>query len=104
MNEMQWLLAENVSTGALIGLLVGVLVRFATKAIQMLLIAQFLLLKWLETRNIVMVDWDRLSMGLIQSQEVLVGQATNLVDTLMEMGVFGASLAAGFYIGQRLAK
>ena len=104
MNEMQWLLAENVSTGALIGLLVGVLVRFATKAIQMLLIAQFLLLKWLETRNIVMVDWDRLSMGLIQSQEVLVGQARNLVDTLMEMGVFGASLAAGFYIGQRLAK
>lgn len=104
MDEWQWLLTENVTTGAIIGFLVGALVRLATKAVQFLLIAQFLILKLLEARGIVMVDWDRLTMGVVETQEIVVGQASNLVDTMMEMGVFGASLAVGFYIGQRLAK
>lgn len=104
MDDVQWLLAENITTGAVIGFIVGLLVRFASKTIQFVLFAQFLLLKWLEARNIVIVDWERLSMGLVSSQEIIVGEASAIVDAVLEMGVFGASLAAGFYIGQRLAK
>jgi len=102
--DLQWLMAENLTQGALIGLIVGVLTRFAIKAIQVLLLIQFVLLKWLEARNIIIVDWDRLSMGLIESQEIIVGQANSLVETLTEMGLFGASLAVGFFVGQKIAK
>jgi len=45
-----------------------------------------------------------LSMGLIESQEIIVGQANSLVETLTEMGLFGASLAVGFFVGQKIAK
>ena len=102
--DMQWMLAENITTGALIGLTVGVLARFAVKAVQILLLIQFILLKWLEARNIIMVDWERLSMGLVEAQEIVVGQANSLVETLTEMGLFGASLAVGFFVGQKVAK
>ena len=98
------LLAENIVQGFIIGLLVGFVVRVASKAIRNLLILQFIGLKYLESRNIIIIDWHRLSYGLIGQQELAIGKAQELIDTLIEMGIFGAALAGGFLLAQRFGK
>ena len=98
------LLAENITQGFLIGFLVGLVVKLASKGVRNLLIIQFILIKFLESRNFLIIDWHRLTNGLIGKEEVIVGQAQELLDTLVEMGVFSAALAGGFMLAQRLFK
>ena len=98
------LLAENITQGFLIGFLVGLVVKVASKTVRNMLILQFILLKYLESRNILIVDWHRLTGGMLGSQEVVVGQAQELFDTVVEMGVFGGALAGGFFLAQRVFK
>ena len=98
------LLAENIVQGFLIGLLVGIVVRVASKGIRNLLIIQFIGLKYLESRNILIIDWHRLSNGRIGPQELAVGKAQEMLDTVIEMGIFGVALAGGFLLAQRFGK
>ena len=98
------LLAENIVQGFIIGLLVGFVVRVASKAIRNLLILQFVGLKYLESRNIIIIDWYRLSNGLIGQKELAIGKAQEMIDTLIEMGIYGAALAGGFLLAQRFGK
>ena len=97
------LLGENIVQGFIIGLLVGFVVRVASKAIRNLLILQFIGLKYLQSRNII-IDWHRLSNGLIGQQELSIGKAQEMIDMLIEMGIFGAALAGGFLLAQRFGK
>ena len=97
------LLGENIVQGFIIGLLVGFVVRVASKAIRNLLILQFIGLKYLQSRNII-IDWHRLSNCLIGQQELSIGKAQEMIDTLIEMGIFGAALAGGFLLAQRFGK
>ena len=98
------LLAENIVQGFLIGLVIGMVVRVASKAIRNLLILQFVVFKYLESRNLLIIDWHRLTNGLIGQKELVIGQAQDLIDTVVEMGIFGAALAGGFLLAQRIGK
>jgi len=98
------LLAENIVQGFLIGLVIGLVVRVASKAIRNLLILQFVVFKYLESRNLLIIDWHRLTNGLIGQKELVIGQAQDLIDTVLEMGIFGAALAGGFLLAQRIGK
>ena len=98
------LLAENLAQGFVIGLVIGLVINMASKAVRNLLIFQFIVLKWLEARNIIIVDWHRMSGGFIGKQEVVVNQSVDLIESLVEMGVFGVALAAGFLLAQRIVK
>jgi hypothetical protein len=40
----------------------------------------------------------------LETPEIIVGQAQDLADSLIEMGVFGSSLVLGFLIGRKLKK
>ena len=102
--DLPSLLAENITQGFIIGILVGLVVKLASKGVRNLLIVQFFLIKFLESRNILIIDWHRLTNGLIGKKEVVVGQAQDLLDTLVEMGVFGVALAGGFILTQRIFK
>ncbi len=102
--DLTSLLAENIVQGFIIGLLVGLVVRVASKAVRNLLIVQFILLKYLESRNILIVDWHRLTNGLLGQKDLVVGEAQALLDTVVEMGIFGAALAGGFLLAQRFGK
>ena len=102
--DISALLAENILQGVILGVLLGVLLQLATKLIQLFLVVQFVLFKWLEARNIIIGDWDRLTFGLLETPEIIVGQAQDLADSLIEMGVFGSSLVLGFLIGRKLKK
>ena len=102
--DLPSLLAENIVQGFIIGLLVGLVVRVASKAVRNLLIIQFIVLKYLESRNILIVDWNRLTNGLLGQKDLVIGEAQNLFDTAVEMGIFGAALAGGFLLAQRFGK
>ena len=75
-----------------------------TGNIRNLLILQFIGLKYLESRNIIIIDWHRLSNGLIGQPEPVIGKAQEMIDTLIEMGIFGTALAGGFLLAQRFGK
>jgi uncharacterized membrane protein (Fun14 family) len=98
------LLTENVSQGVVIGLIIGVVFQLASKTIRTMLVVQFVLIKWLEARSILVVDWNRLSAGLIGQREFAIQEAQSMFDSLVEMGVFGSSLALGFLIGRKITK
>ena len=98
------LLTENVSQGLVIGLIIGVVFQLASKTIRTMLVVQFVLIKWLEARGILVVDWNRLSAGLIGQKEFAIQEAQSMFDSLVEMGVFGGSLALGFLIGSKITK
>ncbi len=98
------LLAENIVQGFVIGLIIGLVIKMASKAVRNLLIIQFVLIKWLEARNIVIIDWNRLTYGLLGNEELVLDQTAKLFESLVEMGIFGAALVAGFLLAQRISK
>jgi uncharacterized membrane protein (Fun14 family) len=102
--DLPALLAENIVQGFIVGLIVGFVVRVASKAVRNLLILQFLLLKYLESRNLLIVDWHGLTNGLLGQKELVIEEAQNLFDTVLEMGVFGGALASGFLLAKRIGK
>ena len=102
--DLTALLAENIVQGFIVGLVVGLVVRVASKAVRNLLILQFLLLKYLESRNLLIIDWHGLTNGLLGQKDMVIGEAQNLFNTVVEMGVFGGALAGGFLLAQRIGK
>ncbi|MBL6886976.1 MAG: hypothetical protein ISR24_06155 [Candidatus Poseidonia sp.] len=98
------LLGENITQGVFIGLIIGVVFQLASKTIRTILIVQFVLIKWLEARSILVIDWHRLTAGLVGQREFAIQEAQSMFDSLVEMGIFGGSLALGFLIGRRLSK
>ena len=61
------LFGSAVIEGFILGALLALVWSMATKVLQWFLIGQFVLLKWLESRDIVTVDWERLTLGLIEN-------------------------------------
>ncbi|MBL6748641.1 MAG: hypothetical protein ISP85_06615 [Candidatus Poseidonia sp.] len=98
------LLGENITQGVFIGLIIGVVFQLASKTIRNILIVQFVLIKWLEARSILVIDWHRLTAGLVGQREFAIQEAQSMFDSLVETGIFGGSLALGFLIGRRLSK
>ncbi|MBL6744261.1 MAG: hypothetical protein ISP83_07795, partial [Candidatus Poseidonia sp.] len=90
------LLGENITQGVFIGLIIGVVFQLASKTIRNILIVQFVLIKWLEARSILVIDWHRLTAGLVGQREFAIQEAQSMFDSLVEMGIFGGSLALGF--------
>jgi uncharacterized membrane protein (Fun14 family) len=97
----------EVGSSALQGLIIGILTAFlfkiATNIIKLLIVGQFVLFKWLESRSIIIVDWHRLTFGLIEESN-LVEQADSLFNSLIETGSFGIAAIVGFLVVQRYSK
>ena len=84
--------------GIIVGLILGIIWSMAAKFLQLFLLGEFLILKWLESRDIITVDWERLSMGLIDGGSNAAEEAVTLLESLLDMSVFTANIAIGFYI------
>ena len=98
------LLGENVTQGVVIGLIIGLVFQLASKTIRTFLIFQFILIKWLEARGIIVIDYHRLTAGLLGQKEFAIQEAQSMFESLIEMSVFGGALVLGFLIGRKLAK
>ena len=98
---------EDLGSAAVQGLVLGIIAafvfNFASKVIKILLIVQFIILKWLESRRIVIVDWSKISFGLIDDTD-LVQQADSLLASLIETGSFGTAAIIGFIVTKSLIK
>jgi hypothetical protein len=62
---------------------------------------EFAILKWLESRSIVIVDWERLTLGLIDIGINVSDQSQSLLVSISEMGTFGLGFFAGFAVVER---
>ena len=98
------LLGENVTQGLIIGIIIGAVFQLATKAIRLILIVQFITIKWLEARNIIVIDYHRLTAGLLGKEDFVLQEAQTMLDSLIEMGIFGGALALGFFFGRKITK
>ena len=98
---------EDLGSAAIQGLVLGIIAafvfNFASRVIKILLVVQFLILKWLESRRIVIVDWSKISFGLIEETN-LVRQADSLLASLIETGSFGTAAIIGFVVAKSLIK
>ena len=98
---------EDLGSAAVQGLVLGIIAafvfNFASKVIKILLIVQFIILKWLESRRVVIVDWSKISFGLIDETD-LVQQADSLLASLIETGSFGTAAIIGFIVTKSLIK
>jgi len=98
---------EDLGSAAVQGLVLGIIAafvfNFASRVIKILLVVQFLILKWLESRRVVIVDWSKISFGLIDETD-LVQQADSLLASLIETGSFGTAAIIGFIVTKSLIK
>ncbi|MBT4920158.1 MAG: hypothetical protein HON10_02060 [Euryarchaeota archaeon] len=98
---------EDLGSAAVQGLVLGIIAafvfNFASRVIKILLVVQFLILKWLESRRVVIVDWSKISFGLIDETD-LVQQADSLFASLIETGSFGTAAIIGFIVTKSLIK
>lgn len=102
--ELVDLLSENIVQGLVIGFLLSLVFHMASKKLRIILLVQFVLLKWLEARNIIIIDWNRMTFGLIGNEDFVIGQALSLVESLIAMGIYGAALFVGFLVGRKIFK
>ena len=96
------LLGTAAIEGVILGAVLGLIWAMATKALQWFLLLQIILLKWLESRRIQTVDWERLTMGLMENSGRAVDEIVSVMESVVELGMFGASVAVGFFIVHKL--
>jgi|TARA_B110000459_G_scaffold203845_1_gene262179 uncharacterized membrane protein (Fun14 family) len=104
MNADMWieLLGSAAIEGIILGAILGFLWSMASKVLQWFLIGEFILLKWLESRGILVVDWERLTLGLVENGNKALEEAVTLLESFVELGTFGASFVVGFWIVNKL--
>lgn len=88
--------------GILFGAVLGLLWSMGSKALQWFLVGEFILLKWLESRGILIVDWERLTLGLVENSSRFLEESLTFAQSLVDLGAFGASTAIGFYLVQKI--
>ena len=87
--------------GLAVGVVTGLVFKLATNLLKWFILIEFAFLKWLESRGIVAVDWDRLTFGLIDIGIDTGAQTQSLLVSISEMGTFGLGFFAGFAAVER---
>ena len=87
--------------GLIVGVVTGLVFKLATNLLKWFILIEFALLKWLESRGIVAVDWERMTLGLIDIGIDTSAQTQSLLVSISEMGTFGLGFFAGFAAVER---
>lgn len=97
-------LGVEAGSGALVGALVGFAAKKVAKIIAVLIGIQMALFKFLESRGILTVDWDKLTSGLLGAGEgVAAGAPPSWLQTILSTISVSAGFTGGFYVGWRRA-
>jgi uncharacterized membrane protein (Fun14 family) len=97
-------LSFSLLQGVLVGILFGLVFRVATRTIKIFFLVQFFIIKWLESRGILIVDWHRLTLGIMDAANSLDAAIETLLYSVVETGIFGAGILAGITITTQLNK
>ena len=82
--------------GVFLGCLSRIIVDLSTQFIKWFLLIQFGILKFLESREIIIVDWEKLSLGLIEISQNAAEQSVSIVVAILETGTFGVCFLGGY--------
>ena len=97
-------LGVEAGSGGLIGALVGFAAKKVAKIIAVLIGIELALFKFLESREIITVDWEKLTSGLMGAgQDAASGAPPSWVETILSTISVSAGFTAGFYVGWRRA-
>ena len=88
--------------GLIVGVIIGVIADNISSKIKWFLIIQFIVFKLLESQAIIIIDWDRLTMGLLEYSAEATVKADSLLATVLEMGAFSGSFVAGMILGKKI--
>jgi uncharacterized membrane protein (Fun14 family) len=94
-------LAIEMGGSALIGAVIGFAAKKVAKIIAVIVGAELVLFKFLESRGIIQVNWGKLG-GMFEGLAAdAPGKAQSLVDTFISTAGIGVGFAGGFYLGLR---
>ena len=92
-------LAMEFGGGALIGGIIGYATKRIAKVLAVIIGVQLALFRFLESKGIVIVDYDRLTHGLVATRDQVQdpGWIMPIISTLS----IGAGFIGGFWVGYR---
>jgi uncharacterized membrane protein (Fun14 family) len=95
-------LGLEFGSGAVVGGIIGFAAKKVAKLIAVIVGLEMALFKFLESRGIMTVDWNRLSAGVLQAGETAQsGTPPSWVTTLLSTLSVGAGFTGGFMVGFR---
>ncbi|MFC7175835.1 FUN14 domain-containing protein [Halosegnis marinus] len=95
-------LGLELGSGAVIGGVIGFAAKKVAKLIAILVGLELALFKFLESREIITVDWERLTAGFVQaSQDAAAGAPPSWVQTILSTLSVSAGFTGGFLLGFR---
>lgn len=93
-------LGVEFGSGAVIGAIIGFAAKKIAKLIAVIVGLELALFKFLESRGILSVDWERLSGGMIKAtQDATNGTPPDWVSTILSTLSISAGFTGGFLIG-----
>ncbi|MFC6733013.1 MULTISPECIES: FUN14 domain-containing protein [unclassified Haladaptatus] len=88
--------------GALIGAIIGFAAKKVAKLIAVIIGLELALFKFLESRQILTVDWERLTAGFVKvGEEATSATPPSWLTSILETLSVGAAFTAGFLLGFR---
>ncbi len=95
-------LGLEFGSGAVIGAIIGFAFKKIAKVIAVLVGLELALFKFLESREIISVDWNRLTGGFVEATETATsGAPPSWVNTILSTLSVSAGFTGGFYVGFR---
>jgi len=95
-------LGLEFGSGAVIGGIIGFAAKKVAKLVAVIVGLELALFKFLESRGILSVDWERLTAGFVQaSQNAATGQPPSWVMTILSTLSISAGFTGGFLLGFR---
>ncbi|ELY42449.1 FUN14 domain-containing protein [Natronorubrum sulfidifaciens] len=92
-------LALEFGGSAVLGGVFGVATKQVAKLVAVIIGVQLMAFRYLESQEILIVDWNRLSAGLIETQAQTQRQASHWFESVLSMLSVGVGFTSGFLIG-----
>lgn len=96
------LLGPAAIEGVILGAVIAYIWSMATKILQCLLLGEIILLKWLESRDIIVVNWERLTLGLLENGTIVAQEALTIIESVIELSSYGLSFILGFILVRKI--
>lgn len=93
-------LGLEIGSGAAVGALVGFAAKKTAKLVAVLVGIQLAVFKYLESREILTVDWERLTGGLMEAKQVAESSTPPpWLDSILSTLSVSAAFTGGFLVG-----
>ena len=93
-------LGLELGTGAVIGGVIGFAAKKVAKLLAVIIGLELALFKFLESRQILSVDWERLTAGVVQAGEAAASNTPpSWIMTILSTLSVGAGFTGGFLLG-----